>query len=176
MTAVLAAVLGATLGAIGALVVSRANSRRSERVTMTSALIAEYFSTEFLHHRISIGNTSEKVRNGELSFEEIATGYWYPGAHDTFTGDDFNGLNEHQHIEAYIGFIVRIDYLLDAGRVYATELRGALGMKLMWEDFLLTGLASACLEQTRRANVQPPDWTRSISRVHDEITIAPRAL
>lgn len=171
MTEVIAAVLGALLGVAGALVANIASSRRSERVTMTASLIAEYFSASFLQHRISIGNTTQGVRTGTTTFDEIASGYWYPGTHDAFTGETLSGLNEHQHIEAYIGFIVRIEYLLSVERIYASEIRRVLGMKLVWESYLMAGVVSACEEQTRTAGVEPPDWVRSAKVVQEQIVV-----
>ena len=83
---------------------------------MTDQFVNEFFSDGFMIHRTSLSASPRKLRAGVTSVEEIACGYWYPGIHyasfDSYRGDQIAGLDEHQHLEAYLGYVVRLEHAL----------------------------------------------------------------
>ena len=128
MEETIAAVLGAFIGVAGALFASALLARRTERAAATSAAIAEFFSDSFLQHRISLHSTRQKVKRGEVTVADVAAGFWYPGLGIAyFEGDILGSLNEHQHIEAYLGFVSRLDFLVRRGWASPVDLERALG-------------------------------------------------
>ena len=54
VTEALAAVLGAVLGVLGAVYVASRTARRTEQASATSLAIVEFFSDDFLKHRVSL--------------------------------------------------------------------------------------------------------------------------
>lgn len=74
-----AAVVGALLGAAAALGASLYITRQADRRDSTTQIVAEFLSDDFLAHRISVSQTRRKRDAGQVSIEEIARGYWYPG-------------------------------------------------------------------------------------------------
>lgn len=98
-------------------------ARRSEQTAVTSDLIDEFFSDRFLAHRIAVSKMWRKVEDEGVPISEIASGYWYPGrVHNSYRGDMHGVLDEHQHLEAYIGYIVRLD---EARRLDRIDIRRA---------------------------------------------------
>ena len=51
----------------------------SEKNTVTSELITDFFSDNFMAHRVAVSTLRRKVESGSPPIAEIACGYWYPG-------------------------------------------------------------------------------------------------
>lgn len=56
------------------------SARRFERIALTFALITEFYSVDFLQHRISVHETWQRNRRGEVDIARVAAGGWYPGS------------------------------------------------------------------------------------------------
>lgn len=82
-------------------------ARRSGQDLVTGNLITEFFSDRFLKHRIIVSKLQCGVENGDADISQIACGYWYPWRPGSYHGDKHGKLDEHQHLEAFIGYIVR---------------------------------------------------------------------
>jgi hypothetical protein len=170
MAEAIAAVLGAILGAIGAIYVSARTAKRTEQASATANAIAEFFSDGFLRHRVSVHRTRQKYLRGEVQISEIAAGFWYPGpGSDYFEGENDDQFNEHQHLESYLGYISRIDFLLRRGWAAANDLERALSSKLVWTDEFLCELAVETARQAEAANAPRPQWVDGVHNVSQRV-------
>jgi hypothetical protein len=147
-------------------------SRQSRRATATSDLIALFFSDAFLAHRISVSGLWHKFKNGEVLAEDIAGGFWFPGISPHYIGDVYGTLNTHQHLTAYINFIIRLDHEMTHRRLHRSEIRRAFGMHLLFADALVIQVAHATAAQAERHNVPAPAWTAAAQRVHDTLVVS----
>jgi hypothetical protein len=145
-------------------------ARRSEQAAVTSNLIDEFFSDRFLAHRIAVSKMRRKVEDEGVPISEIAYGYWYPGpARDSYHGDLHGVFDEHQHLEAYIGYIVRLNEALRLDRIDKGRARDALGMHLLWHYPLLDQVARETVRQAKAANARIPSWTSAAEAVRQAI-------
>ena len=135
------------VGAVLGLATSWYLARRAERRESTMKIVTEFFSDEFLAHRISVSRTRRKRDADEVSIDDLARGYWFPGGGNSYQGELYKDMNEHQHVEAYIGFLIRIHYLATRGRLDVRELSAAIGMPLKYHMPLLCQIASASRRQ-----------------------------
>ncbi|WP_194833567.1 hypothetical protein [Nocardia sp. XZ_19_369] len=172
MQGFLVAALGAFVGGLAGFLSSLLLTRQERRATITSELMATFFSDAFLAHRISISDLWYKFRAGEVAAEDIAGGFWFPGVSPHYIGDTFGTLNTHQHLTAYIGFIVRLDHEMTHRRLHRDEIRSAFGMQLHYADELLTRVAQATAAQAERHNALAPAWIEAVQRVHDALVVS----
>ncbi|MEH6376239.1 hypothetical protein V7793_18205 [Streptomyces sp. KLMMK] len=177
MTEFAAALLGALVGAIaGAYASYRASvvlTRDADKQTVTDRMVDEFFSDGFLRHRIAIDELSTKVRSHQVDVYSVASGFLSPAEPNYYRGPDPRPgeLNEHQHLEAYIGYIVRLARALTHGRLDHRSARTALGMHLQWHDRLLQDVANAAEELARKGGLLIPNWTESAREVGRHLVI-----
>jgi hypothetical protein len=81
----LTAGFGAFFGTIGGLLSALILARRTERQNNTNQMMTFFFSDDFLHHRVSVSALAGQVRERTVTVDEIAGGFWYPGADTVFT-------------------------------------------------------------------------------------------
>ena len=167
-----AAIVGALLGAIAALVASLYIAREADRRNSTAQVVAEFLSDEFLAHRISVSHTRRKRDAGSVSIEEIARGYWFPGGGNSYQGDTYRDMNEHQHIEAYIGFLIRVEYLATRRRLNVPELSAVIGMTLQYHMQIMRQVAAEARRQAEEADVKVPTWIGAAEFV-DQCVVQP---
>lgn len=162
---------GAAAGAVGGFRASLCMAQRTDRRTITDQLVAEFFSDDFLSHRVAVHELWTRVKAGQVSIASVAGGFWSPGRDHYYTGPRRGALNLHQHLEAYIGYIVRLAHALEAKRLDRDSARAALGMHLQWHDTLVQKLEVEVAEQAKKPPhpVVVPDWTRSAAVVRAEL-------
>jgi hypothetical protein len=139
--------LGAFVGAGFAFLLAFLKSRSDKRKETSLSLVDEYYSTDFLKHRIAVNMLRTRVGFGEIAIDKIAWGFWYPGKSDYFKGDVTDGLNEHQHLTAYLGFIVRVSHANRNGLLDPVLLRSALSTSYDWESGFVWSVAAKTREQ-----------------------------
>lgn len=166
------AAVGSFFGALGGFLANMVLAGRINRRDTTSRMISEFLSDSFLVHRISMDDTWQRMKAGDISADDVAGGFWYPGTPTYYTGEIYGDLNAHQHLEAYIGYIVRLADALDHRRLNRGETRAALGMHLLWADALLQQTARTAARQAEVHNVPIPSWTKAAGRVHDLLTVS----
>ncbi|WP_280425946.1 hypothetical protein [Nocardia carnea] len=171
----LVAVVGSFFGALGGFLANLAIARRAERRNITGSLLAEFLSDSFLPHRIAVASLWRRVNEGTVNAEEVAAGFWYPGTGAYYTGELYGSLNEHQHLTAYIAYIVRLSDALDRGQLDRKTIRATLGMHLLWADSLLQQVSQAAGRQAQRHNVPIPSWIGAADRVHQELVVSANA-
>jgi hypothetical protein len=147
-------------------------ARQARRAMTTSDLIALFFSDAFLAHRISVSDLWYKFKDGKVPAEDIAGGFWFPGISPHYIGDVYGTLNTHQHLTAYINFIIRLDHEVTHRRLHLSEIRRALGMHLLFADALVLQVAQATAAQAERNNAPAPAWTTAAQRVHDTLVVS----
>jgi hypothetical protein len=141
--------------------------RKSIKAT-TQSFINEFFSREFLSHRIAISGLREKVIAGEVMPSDIAAGYWYPGISEEHSGETYDGLTEHQHLEAYLGFVVRLSHADSRGQIDRQAIRSALRTSYLWHADLSTCVADEATKQVARAKMSDvPVWIEAVRRVNE---------
>ncbi len=134
---------GAFFGsALTALLTFWRESRKARRDT-TRAFIEEFFSTDFLQHRIAVGKILKALRDGKTTDEEVAIGFFYPGRSDAYTGsfNSASGLNEHQHLEIFLGYVRRLSHAIKQGWVDEGAVCSGIGSSFIWHRPLLKQLA-----------------------------------
>lgn len=94
------------------------------------------------------------------------------GGGNSYQGELYKDMNEHQHVEAYIGFLIRIHYLATRGRLDVRELSAAIGMPLKYHMPLLCQIASASRRQAQQAGKKIPNWTDAAGFV-ERVIVAP---
>lgn len=160
--------LGAFFGALFALLGSLFLSSKKYKKDTTQDFMNEFFSRDFLSHRIAISNLREKVINGDVLLSNIAAGYWYPGLHEEYSGETYDGLTEHQHLEAYFGFVVRLSHANSRGQIDKQTIRSALRTSYLWHADFSTCLADEAEGQVRRADIEDaPVWIEAVRQVND---------
>jgi hypothetical protein len=172
----LIAAIGAFVGGLSGFSSALMLARQTRRATTTSDLIALFFSDAFLAHRISVSDLRHKVKDGEVRAEDIAGGFWFPGVSPHYVGDVYGTLNAHQHLTAYISFIIRLDHEVTRRRVHRSEIRRAFGMQLLFADTLVLQVAQATAAQAERHNAPAPMWTTAAQRVHDALVVSAASL
>jgi hypothetical protein len=169
------AAASAFFGALAAFLASLRLARLSERRTVTDQFVNEFYSDGFMIHRTSLSTSRRKLRAGAAKVEEIACGYWYPGSHEasyaSYRGEDIAGLDEHQHIEAYLGYVVRLEYAMSRGLVDARHIRSTLGLGLLWHTGFLMDVAATAVQQAQEYGAPPPDWARAVRVVHEQVAL-----
>ena len=155
--------LGAFVGAGLAFVLALLKSKHDKRKEISLSLIDEYYSTDFLKHRISVDSLRKRVKSGETTIEQIACGFWYPGESSYFEGEVSDGLNEHQHLEAYLGYIVRVSHADENGFLDSRLLRAALSTSYDWEAGFIWSIAENTRKQVlaHAGGSKVPVWVRA---------------
>lgn len=67
-------------------------------------------------------------------------------------------MNEHQHIEAYIGFLIRVEYLASRRRLNVPELSAVVGMIMQYHMQIMRQIAVEARRQAEAAGVKVPTW------------------
>ncbi|GAA3063544.1 hypothetical protein [Streptomyces glomeratus] len=168
LTALAASIAGGATGAFGGTFGALQLAKRTDRRTVTDQLVAEFFSADFLKHRIAVHELRTAVDSQAVSVASVAGGFWDPGRPDYYTGPPVEPgeLNQHQHLEAYIGYIVRLARALEGRRLDQDSARAALGMHLSWHDRIVQRVASVTAQQAREHPSVVPDWTLKAELVH----------
>jgi hypothetical protein len=144
----------------------------SEQRTITSELITDFFSDRFLAHRIAVSKLRRKVEDGSPPIAEIACGYWYPGQFaNIYRGEKLGDLDEHQHLEAYIGYVVRLAEALRLQHLDVVRGRAAIGMNLLWHIPFLIEIANETAQQAHAASARIPAWTAAVNEVHEALVV-----
>jgi hypothetical protein len=163
--------LGAFVGAGFAFVLAFLKSRSDKRKETSQALVDEYYSTDFLKHRIAVDRLRGRVNANppETTVDKIACGFWYPGKPDYFKGEVSDGLNEHQHLEAYLGFIVRVSHAHMNGLLDPVLVRSALSTSYDWEAGFVWSVAAKAREQVRAhgGGTKVPVWVSAAEHAKD---------
>lgn len=135
------AFIGGLIGALIPLWFTLRLHNRSERRRLTLSFVNEHLSPSMLRHIVVLGEVRRRIQREEITIDEVAAGFWYPGTGVYYTGPVVDGFNEHQHIEAIIRLINRMAYLVRAGQIDPIELRAALREKHRWTASLLHPVA-----------------------------------
>jgi hypothetical protein len=80
----------------------------------------------------------------------------------SYRGDETAGLDEHQHLEAYLGFVVRLEHAMSRGLVDKRHIRSTLALGLLWHTGFLVDIAAATVRQAEENDAHTPDWARAV--------------
>jgi hypothetical protein len=160
---------GALFGGAFAMVAAFLLQRRTERRNVTRSFIDEFFSTSFLYHRIATSELARKVRREDVPIETVAKGYWYPSLpeEEVYTGATSRELNEHQHLEVYLGFLVRLAHSYRKDTLDKDEVSSALRSGYLWHGDLVTWLADETRAQVRKHKAELPIWVDAVDTVNE---------
>ena len=122
---------------------------RRRRSDVTKEFIDEFLSSNFLRHRIGIAKLRRKLLNQDVQISEVARGFWYPGGKGVYEGEvsQQDGFNEHQHLEAYLGFLVRLRHAVKIKQVNKPDIKSALETSYVWHADLTNALAAEIRRQ-----------------------------
>jgi hypothetical protein len=175
MTEIASATLGALLGGLAGLLASLWTARQSQRAALTQSLLAEFLSASFLQHRISMEGTWRRLMAGSVTASALAGGFWYPGDPNYYSGETLGSLNEHQHLEAYIGFILKVDHAVTRKQADRSDLALALSGGMVWHRYLVMEVADETTRQANAAGVPVPPWASAARRVFDRLGVPQQA-
>ncbi|WP_116080196.1 MULTISPECIES: hypothetical protein [Rhodopseudomonas] len=165
ISALVAALIGAMTSSIIAILHQRAVLRR---VTMQE-IIDDFLRPEFLVHRAVVSSLSRKVRRRDVEISEIARGYWYPGPKDgkrSYQGDKIDSLNEHQHLEIFIGYISRLAHRIRTEKVDRLQLRQRLRSAYRYHGPFMNSLAKEVRRQMMLdGETEIPSWVCDVEQV-----------
>lgn len=173
MSQIATAALGAVLGGLAGLLSGFWTARYSQRAAITHSLLSEFLSAPFLQHRISIAITRRRLLAGSVTAAELAGGFWYPGNATYYAGEMIGSLNEHQHLEAYVGFLIRLDHALSRKRASRSDLSNALSGGMVWHRFLVAEVADETERQAIAAGVPVPPWVPAARRAFSQLGVHP---
>ncbi|MCI0387674.1 MAG: hypothetical protein MOB07_02735 [Acidobacteria bacterium] len=144
---ILPSICGAFFGALLALLATMWRESKKQRNETTKGFIDEFFSTSFLRHRIAVSTLRRKVLSGTVSIESIASGFWYPGSKDSYTGEQVGDFNEHQHLTAYLNFLTRLAHAHSRKQINVSTIKAALESPYIWHGDLTSAVAEEIRKQ-----------------------------
>jgi hypothetical protein len=164
---VVSSTISAFAGASFAFALAAWHSQRTERHRYTQSLVDEYFSQGFQKHRIAINELSELIRKGEASVEALAGGFWYPGSTARWEGPVSHGLTQHEHLEAFLNFIIRVHVADQLRRLDRQLVKQAISTSYEWEAGLVEELAHEARKQVEAAGrvVRLPAWVTAVEHL-----------
>jgi hypothetical protein len=175
VTAIVSTLLGPLLGGLAGLLVSLWTTRQSHRMALTQALLAEFLSAPFLQHRIAIESTQRKWRDGAVTASTLAGGFWCPGQASYYAGDISGSFNEHQHLEVYLEFLIKVDHALTRKLADRSDLAASLSGEILWEEDLVRAVAEETKRQAADAGLPAPRWVGAAERVFRQLNVPHRA-
>ncbi len=159
-------IVAAFFGAIFAFAFARWKQRSDRRQDSTLRFIDEYFSSTFLAHRAAVHQLREKHEARLLSIESIAAGFWYPGLPGRcHAGEKLGDLNEHQHLRAYLGFLIRLSHAHRRGLLDVPLARSALSSAYDWEAGFIRQVAEETRRQAVDGKARPPTWLDCVEEI-----------
>lgn len=157
-----------------------ANAMRADtharKVARAQDLLDEFYSSSFLQHRIVVSRIRQRVLFGQVDVEFLTRGFIIlrndeqdgdPDAY--YEGETVGSLNEHQHLSAYLGYVVRlagaVEFEVADRKMVSTLLRS----QYFWHAKLLnqmTECATARLEKDAAAPDRP-GWIHAVRVLND---------
>lgn len=171
MTEFTTALFGSFAGAFAGFLASWTLARQTDRRAVTDQLVAEFMSAGFLSHRIAVSKLRRSVQSGEVDINAIAAGFWFPGRSNHYTGEFYGELNIHQHLTAYIGYLVRLAHAHRSGRLDRNSARAALGTYLLWNDTFIKQISEAVIHQAQESGAIVPPWTNDARHLHINLVV-----
>ena len=165
----ISALLGALTSAVLFHHLALRREARQKKLERTQSLIDDFFSKEFISHRASLYKTSEKVVSKQTTPRKIAAGFVNPIEEEDFSGDELDGLTEHEHLTLYLGYLERVAYDLSEELVDIKALRKALSYEVSWHADLLRAVAEQAREIAKVQNVGVPSFCGSTNLVLDRV-------
>ena len=140
---VLLPLFGTLVGSLFTYIIGRSLERRRARRDSTQKLIDEFYSEDFLRHRIALGLLRDEGRGNGDWYYDLAGGYFYPGHSEAKRGaaNPESGLDGHQHLEFFLGYIRRLGHAIDTHQVNEEAILRALGSSFIWHCEVLDRLA-----------------------------------
>lgn len=162
------AAFGAFFGAFFALMTTLWREGRDRKRKTTEAFINEFFSANFLQHRIAVSRLRSKVLTGDVSVESIAKGYWYPGLENAYSGETIGEFNEHQHLTIYFGFLVRLAHAKKCKQIDTVVLTSAIRTSYFWQGDLANAVAIGVRAQAKNSpSAELPAWVQAVDDVNN---------
>ncbi len=161
------AAFGAFFGAFLALMATLWREGRERKRATTEAIINEFFSASFLQHRTAVSGLRRKVLAGKVSIESIASGFWYPGLDNSYSGDIIGEFNEHQHLTIYFGFLVRLAYAKKSRQIDTTVVAPTIRTLYFWHGDLISAVALEVRSQVKTSpGAELPAWVQAVDEVN----------
>ena len=105
--------------------------------------------------------------SGQVAIEDVAKGYWYHGIDKAYAGEIFGAFNEHQHLEFFLGFLVRLAHAHKRKQINAEEVSFAFRASYLWHGVLVTKLATTVEHQvSRQPGAEVPVWVEAVLTVN----------
>ena len=137
-------------GAFFAFVFQRIFGREQRRQELTQKFIDELLGPHFFPHVVTVS----KVRREYLESEEpkvfiqnVAAGYWFPGAKPYYIGATTNGLTDHEHIELAIRFSSRLCDAIKSNMLNNKRIKDTIADDFHWTHNFLREIAEEVKRQ-----------------------------
>lgn len=137
-------VLISFFGAFFAYWFQRVFGKEQRRQELTQRYIDELLGSSFFPHVIAVSNVRRQYLEAEepnLFIQNVAAGYWYPGARPFHIGDTSSGLTDHQHIELTIRFSSRLSDSIQSNMVDKARIKDILADDYHWTYSFLRVIA-----------------------------------
>lgn len=141
------------------------NRIEERKFVKTNIFIDQYFSNEFIFHRIAVSKMREKVLQNRVSVKYISNGFLYPNYLASYDGLITHDLTEHQHLTIYLGFIERLGNAIKNGELNEGALKNALSYEFRWHADLIRNIAICTKELAIERNVKCPTFVDHTEKV-----------
>jgi hypothetical protein len=137
----------------------------SEKIRITNDFINEFFSKEFIAHRAALWDLDNKTKNEKVSIECISNGFIFPINFPVYIGPDSQGLNYHQHLTFYFGFLERLGHAIEKDKLNTDEIVSALKFETSWHSDLVNKVVKCCNDKSAGTNGMTPSFCKQAERV-----------
>jgi hypothetical protein len=143
----------------------------ARQVARAQDLLDEFYSSSFLQHRIVVSQVRQKVLTGKVDIDFLTRGFIIlqnnaedgdPDAY--YAGETVGSLNEHQHLSAYLGYVVRLAGAVEFGVADSRMVSTLLRSQYYWHASLLSHMVDSAVRRLEAETVVPhrPGWIHAV--------------
>jgi hypothetical protein len=144
----------------------------ARQVARAQDLLDEFYSSNFLQHRIAVSQVRNKVLRGEINIDFLTRGFIIlkDNEEDGDTtkhheGETIGDFDEHNHLTAYLGYVVRLAGAVEFGVADRRMVITLLRSQYYWHAILLNKMVQSAVSQLADAAEVPhrPVWIHAVN-------------
>ncbi len=167
----ISALIGALFSAVLFHNLAMRRERRQQIYQHTQEIVNQFFSKEFIGHRVALWAMRSAVLEKKASIRFIAYGYIYPIKNKAYDGSQIDGLTEHQHLTLFFGFIERLGLYIRNKQIDRGMVKAALSYEMLWKADLIRAIAEEIRAIARETSSQEPTLVNNVLLVLDTLEI-----
>lgn len=144
----------------------------ARQVARAQDLLDEFYSSEFIKHRIVVSTIRQKVLAGKVDIDFLTRGYLNlrdeeeDGNPTTYyEGAVFGELNEHQHLSIYLGYLIRLAGAVEFNVADSEMIKRLLDSQYQWHSRLLNIMLASADKNLKSevGRVHVPGWMHAVT-------------